>query len=103
MLWTNVSRNQKIFFRYVNSKMKIRKGINRFKVNSQMCENPVEMVEIRVFHSVFTEERTFVGQSEMSKEMGQEEVQVTEEDVQKQLEGLDVKQVPGTDGVLGWY
>ncbi len=38
----------------------------------------------------------------MSEEMGLGEIQVTEEDVQKQMEGLDVRKAPGPDGVSGW-
>ncbi len=43
-----------------------------------------------------------MGQSEMSKEMGSGEIQVTVEDMWKQCEGLDVRKAPGFDEVLGW-
>ncbi len=94
----------KLFFRYVNSKMKNRERISRLKMNGQMCEDPAELAKImnRSFQSVFTKERRFVWQSEMSEEMGLGEIQVTEEDVQKQMEGLDVRKAPGPDGVSGW-
>ncbi len=84
--------------------MKNIEGISRLKVNGQMYEDPAELAKImdRSFQSVFTKERTFVWQSEMSEEMGLEEIQVTEEDVQKQMEGLDVRKAPGPDGVSGW-
>ncbi len=40
-----------------------------------------------------------MGQSEMSKEMALGEIQVTEKDVQKQMEGLDIRKAPGPDSV----
>ncbi len=33
--------------------------------------------------------------------MSLEEIQVTEEDVKKQMERLDVRKIPGPDGVSG--
>lgn len=59
-----------------------------------------EMAEVvnKSFQSVFTIERTFVGQSEMSKKLTRGEIQVTG-DVWKQL---DVRNVPEPDEVFGW-
>ncbi len=76
MLWTNAKSNQNYSLDNVNSKMKNREGISRLKVNGQMCEDLAELAEIknRSFQPVFTKERTFVWQSEMSEEMGLGEV-----------------------------
>ncbi len=43
-----------------------------------------------------------MGQSEMSEKMGPGKIQVTEEDMWKQCEGLGVRKTPGPKKVLGW-
>ncbi len=69
-----------------------------------MFEDLAEMAEIinKSFQAVFTKESTFVGQSEMSEEMGLGEIQVSEEDIRKQLERLDVRKALEPDGVSRW-
>ena len=95
----------KLFYKFINKKLKNRDEIQKVKVNGETFDGTKEIVEEmnKCFQTVFTRESDFVeGDEEPYPGNGLERVQTTTEEVTKLLEELDVRKSGGPDGVSGW-
>ena len=100
----------KLFYKFINKKLKIRDEIQKVKVEGESYDDINEIVEVmnKCFQSVFTEESEFI---ELKSELmdstsrgrnGLVRVQTSKEEVEKLLEELDTRKSGGPDGVSGW-
>ena len=95
----------KLFYRFVNGKLKNKKEISKLKVNGEFLEDEELMAEElnKCFQKVFTNEETFnEPDMEMTEEEGLDEIEVLEEEVCEMLERLDIRKAQGPDGVSNW-
>lgn len=94
----------KLFYRYVNGKLKHRDGIDKLRKEGIIYETPEEMSEImnESFQSVFTREIDFKPPRMTEQNEGLQEIEVKKQDIKNLLETLDVRKAMGPDGVNGW-
>ena len=93
----------RLFYRYVNGKLKHREGVNKLKKEGRTYESDTEMSEImnESFQSVFTKEINYIAPRGIVKKEGIQEIQVTRQEIRKLLEKLDGRKAMGPDGVNG--
>ncbi|MPC60443.1 hypothetical protein E2C01_054488 [Portunus trituberculatus] len=87
-------KDQPLFYKYINGKLKNKEVISRIKVGDDMNDNTKEMAEVfnRSFQSVLAEEDDF--KRERLRADGEnylKETVVTVEEVKDILEGLDAR------------
>ena len=95
----------KLFYKYVNSKMKHKEGIEVLKVNGIEYEDVADMTEVMNthFHNVFTREKDFreLRVDEINGGCLQE-IEVTLDSVKDIIRSLDVTKARGPDGISNW-
>ena len=91
----------KLFYRFVNGKLKAKSGISSLKVNGEVYENPSMQAEImnKCFKSVFTKESYFEEEERPPRERYLKELKVEKKEIRKIMEELDIRKAPGPDGV----
>ncbi len=102
MLWKNVDQ-PKLFFKFINGKLKSKDEISMVKAGEETVEDPKEVAEVfnRYFHSGFTEENYFRGErTALEKGTDLKEIKTSVDEVKNMLEDLDVRKAMGPDGVL---
>uniref|UniRef100_A0A0P4VWZ9 Reverse transcriptase domain-containing protein n=1 Tax=Scylla olivacea TaxID=85551 RepID=A0A0P4VWZ9_SCYOL len=89
----------RLFYRYINGKMKHREGISKLKREGRIYETTGEMHELmnESFQSVFTKETDFMALKVVSQNEGIQKIQI-----KKMLEELDVRKAMGPDHINGW-
>ena len=94
----------KLFYRYINGKLKHKDNINKLKSGGRIYETAKEMSEImnKSFKSVFTAETDFVAPAEMEIMEGLDDIKVEKEEIKRLLEKLDGRKAMGPDEVSGW-
>ena len=95
----------KLFYRFVNGKLKNKKEISRLKVDGSYVEEESEMAEAlnNYFQEVFTKERDFIEpDSGPIEDGGLGEIEISNEEVREMLRELDVRKASGPDGVSSW-
>ena len=94
----------KLFFRYVNGKMKTRKSIDKIRVEDVVYEDPKDMAQVMnsSFKKVFTKELEFTRPLAIQEFRIMEDVQVTVKEVDELVKTLDGRKATGPDGVSGW-
>ena len=94
----------KLFYRYVNSKMKCKSGISKLKLGGNSYEGTKEMAEImnRNFQKVFTVESEFMEGATTNREQVLHNINVEVREINKLLGNLDVRKAPGPDGISNW-
>ena len=97
----DIKKNPKIFFRYVNSKIKPKEGIsNLTKEDGKLTENDIEKTEVlnNFFQSVYTtEDKNNIPTFEDKTDILLTNIQVTENDMQKALYNLNPSKSQGPD------
>ena len=95
----------RLFYRFVNGKLKNKKEISKLKVDGEFLEEEELMAEElnKCFQKVFTNEETFNEPDiETTDEEGLDTIDVLEDEVCEMLEKLDVRKAQGPDGVSNW-
>ena len=94
----------KLFYRFINGKLKSKEGISNLKVDGVIYEDAYSQAEIfnKSFQSVFTKESSFVESCEVAGSQALEKVEVDVAEVKKIMETEDVRKCPGPDGVSNW-
>ena len=94
----------KLFYRYVNGKMKNKQSIDRLKVENILYDDAQSQAEIMntCFQSVFTRETSFEGEGARHKCNGLREFHVDVQEVKEMMKDLDVSKALGPDGVSNW-
>ena len=95
----------KLFYRFVNSKLKNKEGISKLEVDKLEYTKASDMAEIMndCFQKVFTREDESYNQEERREiENTLDEIQILVEDVERMLSGLDPRKAHGPDGVSNW-
>ena len=94
----------KLFYKYINGKMKCKKGIDKIVKGEKTYQTAEELSEImnESFKQVFTEEEAFTEPSMIEAQEGFKEVVVQKQDVGRVMGSLDVRKAIGPDGVSGW-
>ena len=93
----------KLFYRYVNGKMKNRDSITKLRENDIIYEDPKEMSEIlnRNFQMVFTRESEFQQLQEERRGTEMMEIEVNQEEIMKLMNDLEERKANGPDKVSG--
>ena len=95
----------RLFYRFVNGKLKNKKEISKLKVDGEFLEDEKLMAEElnKYFQKVFTNEVTFnepdIGTTE---EEGLDAIEVLEDEVCEMLEKMDIRKAQGPDGISNW-
>lgn len=94
----------KLFYRYVNGKLKKKDGIEKLKLNGEIYEEARKQAEVmnKSFQSVFTKEGEFEREQRVTKERVLSEINVGVEELKKLMKNLDVRKAQGPDGVSNW-
>ena len=97
-------KEPKLFYRYINGKMKSRETIDKLEREGRIYETAKETSELmnESFKSVFNVEEEFVESIVEERQEGLQEVRVERQEIGKLLEKLDVRKAMGPDGVSGW-
>ncbi len=93
----------KLFYRFINGKMKQKVGISRLKVEDEVYEDDDSICEImnQKFQEVFTRESQFERISEDREVTGLGEIQVEKKKILDRLSKLDGRKAVGPDGTAG--
>ena len=91
----------RLFYRYINGKMKSRETIDKLIKGDKAYETAQEMSELmnESFKSVFTLEETFTEPNTEVQRQGIENIVVQKQKINELLEKLDVRKAMGPDGV----
>ncbi len=91
----------KLFYRYVNSKLKSKVSIGKLLVDGVVYEDLKEMAEVmnKSFKEVFTKEKEFIRPLCTPKNGKIEEFQVTKEEIDEIIKKLDERKATGLDSV----
>ena len=94
----------KLFYGYVNGKLKKKKGISKLKRDDVIYEDAEQIAEVMngCFQSVFTRESEFVEQERPDTGEGLCRLEVSVEEVKMIMEKLDKRKAMGPDGVSNW-
>ena len=94
----------KLFYRYVNGKLKHRDGIDKLKKDGKTYKTPAEMSELmnESFQSVFTGEIDFAAPRMAKRNVGIKEIQAERQEIKEMLGKLDTRKAMGPDGVNDW-
>ncbi len=94
----------RLFYRHINGKMRRKEGINGLMVDGIKYDEDQEMAEVmnKKFQTVFTEEGNFDLIDNELNGNNITDVEVSQEDIMKQLEDLNENKAPGPDGVSNW-
>ena len=89
----------KLFYRFINGKLKTKEGINKLKVDGIIYEDKYSQAEImnRRFQSVFTSESHFIESSETVGGQTLEKIEIDVAEVKKITEKEDVRKSAGPD------
>ena len=97
----NIKNNPKLFFRYVNSKIKSKEGVSNLKKNDgNLTENDQEKTEVlnNFFQSVYTQEdKTNIPKFENKTDKILSSIEVTQQDIQNALQKLNINKSQGPD------
>lgn len=84
---------------YIISKLTQRKGVNKFNVNGDVCEDESEIAEIiNVLRKCLQERVISKNRFKQNKWI----VEVTEQEITKLQENLDARKAQGTDAISKW-
>ena len=94
----------KLFYRYVNGKLKHKEGISKLKFEGEVYDDAAEQAEImnKCFQSVFSIESEFTGRETASRNAILDDIQVEVQEIHKLLGELEVRKATGPDGVSNW-
>ena len=97
----SMKKNPKLFFRYVNSKIKSREGVSNLrKDDGNLTENDKEKTEVlnNFFQSVFTsEDKSNIPKFESKTNNLLSSIKVTENDIFNSLKNLNITKSQGPD------
>ena len=102
-----VKHNSKAFWKYINSKTKLRQSVPDLFIDEKAnvkTKSNVEKVEVlgKFFSSVFVKEPDWtwlLREEERPKIKNLLKIQITQEDLQKKLQALNPNKSPGPDGI----
>lgn len=95
----------KLFYRYINSKLKVKKQITKLRVDDKTYENVTDMCEVmnNGMGSVFNKDEIFdepqIGELE---DEGLSRVEITREELLFEMRGLEARKAMGPDEVSAW-
>ena len=95
----------KLFYRYVNGKVKTNKSLDKIRVEEVIYEGPkVIAQEMNLsFKKVFTNEKEFTRPSHIQMNtVRMEDIHVTVKEVDDIIRNVDGRKATGPDGVSGW-
>lgn len=101
---TKFKRDPKLFFKFVNGKMKHKIGVDLIKSNGRVFEDPEEICQVmnEKFLSVFSEESYFVNQPKKEGTDVISDIPVGLEEIQQRLNKLGIRKSVGPDGIAGY-
>ena len=97
-------KEPKLFYKYVNGKIKHRDEITKLRRNGEVYETAQEMAEImnQSFKSVFTKETVFAPPEDGKQLKGIDNITVEREEIKKLLEELNTRKAMGPDEINSW-
>ena len=103
-LYINVKNEPKMFYRFINKKMKQKVGIYKLRVEGTVYEEEEGICEVmnRKFQEVFTTESDFErNERGRRNELVMENIRVERKDVFDRMGNLDGRKAVGPDGIAG--
>lgn len=93
----------KLFYRFINGKMKQREGVSRVKDGGHVYEEDKDICDImnKKFQAVFTEESEFERGVEGLEEIGLQDIVVVKKDILDRMSKLDGRKAVGPDRIAG--
>ena len=93
----------KLFYRYINGKIKSKESVTRLRENNKVYEDPKEMSELlnKNFQKVFTKESEFQQLQRERRETEIREVKVCRDEIMKLMKDLEERKATGPDQVSG--
>ena len=100
----NCKAQPKLFYRFINGKLKTKDDIVRIKNEGEVIENPEAVAEAfnKQFQSVFTKEQNFNEEAVTENREGLNNIVISTKEIKDILEKLDVRKAMGPDGVANW-
>ncbi len=94
----------KLFYRFINDKTKMKEKVEKLRDGDKITEDERGMCELgnENFQQVFTKETKFNEPKHKTLEKQVGEIIVTQEDIYKMMEGLEVRKAMGPDGISGF-
>ena len=100
-----VETDPKLFYRYVNGKMKIKDKIIRLRKGDETYDDVESICEVmnNSLHSVFITDEDFIEPELITDDDRKiDTITFQQEEVLKLMKGLDVRKAVGPDGISGW-
>ena len=94
----------KLFYRYINEKIKSREGVDKLNVEGTVYEDVFQQAEVinRSFQTVFIREREYIINYIKTTKNLMENIKVDVKKAKQLMERQDVRKAPGLDGVSNW-
>ena len=106
-LLREIKSNPKAFFKYANSKRKVKTKIGPLQSGSSLESGPKEMAEIlsAQYESVFSSPLEDLPTANMANQTYQAlvDIDITEELVREAVENMDENSAPGLDGITAYF
>lgn len=99
----NCKNEPKMFYRFINGKMKQKVGVSRVKDEGSVYEEDEDICEVmnKKFQEVFTKESEFEGNVERGEEIVLKDIVVEKKDLLDRMSRLDGRKAVGPDGIAG--